>query len=294
MKPMNTLPTFHFPADLSPSPTMRAAFDEAGAIILKGFATPEECAALKRRAYDLIDDFDIDAHRTVFSTTTQRHAEDEYFLNSGGNISFFLEEEACGADGELKRPKRESINKIGHALHDLDPVFAAFSHSRKMEAAARGIGFVDPLLLQSMVIMKPPGIGGEVTCHQDSTFLYTEPETCVGFWLAIDEATEENGCMEFIPGEHKGPLRRLFRRKEGGGTEMVELSDDPYPEERRVAAPAKIGDLVIFSGRAPHMSRANRSAKPRMAYTLHMIERAAHYPAFNWLQRPKERPPGGF
>ncbi len=288
-----SLPSFLFGADHSFAPSLRAAFDETGIVILRNFATPEECAALKQRAFDLIDGFDIDAHRTVFSTTTQAHAEDAYFLNSGGAISFFLEEEAYGADGRLKRPKRESINKIGHALHDLDPVFSAFSRSRKMEAAARAVGFDDPLLLQSMVIMKPPSIGGEVTCHQDSTFLYTEPETCVGFWLAIDAATLQNGCMAFIPGEHKGPLRRLFRRK-NGGTEMVELSDAPYPEDRRVAAPAAIGDLVIFSGRAPHMSRANRSQNPRMAYTLHMIEAGAHYPNDNWLQRPAGMPLRGF
>ncbi len=268
---MTALPAFAPSAD---SVDVRSAFEVAGVIILKGFATAAECAALKQRAFELIDGFDIDAHRTVFSTRSQAHAEDEYFLNSGGAISFFLEEEAYGADGRLKRPKRESINKIGHAIHDLDPVYSAFSHSGKMEAAARGIGFETPLLLQSMAIMKPPSIGGEVTCHQDSTFLKTEPETCVGFWLAIDEATLENGCMEFIPGEHKAPLRQLFRRKPGGGTEMIRLSDAPYPEERRVAAPANVGDLVVFSGRAPHMSRANRSDRPRMAYTLHMIERA--------------------
>ncbi len=291
---MSLLPAFRFPADQNFTPEMRAAFKETGVIILRNFASAEECARLKERAYQLIDDFDIDAHRTVFSTTTQTHAEDEYFLSSGGNVSFFLEEEAYGADGKLKRPKRESINKIGHAMHDLDPVFSAFSHSKKMEAAARGVGFEDPLLLQSMVIMKPPSIGGEVTCHQDSTFLMTEPETCIGFWLAIDQATLENGCMEFIPSEHKGPLRRLFRRKERGGAEMVELSDAPYPEERRIAAPAGVGDLVIFSGRAPHMSRANRSTKSRMAYTLHIIEAGAHYPATNWLQRPKEMPLKGF
>ncbi len=288
------LPSFRFPDAIAASAELRAAFADAGVVILRGFASPEECAALKRRAFELIDDFDIDAHRTVFSTTTQAHAEDEYFLDSGGAISFFLEEEAYGADGRLRRAKRESVNKIGHALHDLDPVYAAFSHSERMAAAARAVGFDDPLLLQSMVIMKPPGIGGEVTCHQDSTFLMTEPETCVGFWVAIDEATLENGCMEFIPGEHRGPLRRLFRRKAEGGTEMIALADDPYPEERRVAAPAAIGDLVIFSGRAPHMSRANRSDRPRMAYTLHMIERAAHYPKDNWLQRPAGMPLKGF
>jgi len=276
------------------SPGLREAFDEAGVVIVRGFATVEECAALKARALALIDDFDIDAHRTIFSTTTQSHAADDYFLSSGDRIRVFLEEEAFDGAGRLTRAKREAVNKIGHALHDLDPVFAAFSRSQKMKAAADAVGFRDPRLLQSMVIMKPPGIGGEVTCHQDSTFLFTEPESCVGFWVALDEATLENGCMEFIPGDHRGPLRRLFRRTPDGGTEMVTLDAAPYPEERRVAAPAAVGDLVIFSGRAPHLSRANRSARPRMAYTLHLIEAGARYPEWNWLQRGASAPLRGF
>ncbi|MEZ5919796.1 MAG: phytanoyl-CoA dioxygenase family protein [Parvularculaceae bacterium] len=268
----------------------KSAFVRDGVVVIRGFASADECAALKAQARKIIEGFDFGAHRTVFSTTTQSHAADDYFLSSGGEIRCFLEEGVVNEEGGLLVSKDAAVNKIGHALHDLDPVFSAFSRSQKMRAVAESVGgFQDPLLLQSMVIVKAPKTGGEVTCHQDSTFLYTEPESCVGFWLALDEATNENGCLEFIAGDPEAPLRRIFRRA-GAGTEMEVLTEEPYPEEQRVAVPAKIGDLVIFSGRTPHMSRANRSSLPRMAYTLHLIERTAHYPEWNWLQRPREMP----
>ena len=56
---------------------------------------------------------------------------------------------------------------------------------------------------------------GEVVCHQDSTFLYTEPETAVGFWVALEDATIENGCLQVASGGHKGPLRKLFTKENG-------------------------------------------------------------------------------
>jgi phytanoyl-CoA hydroxylase len=292
---MTGVPSFSFASAVAENAAeFRAAFDETGVVILRSFASVEACAALKARAFALVDEFDIDAHHTIFSTKTQAHAADDYFLSSGDKIRFFLEEESYDASGRLTVPKRHAVNKIGHCLHDLDPVFAAFSRSPAMQAAAKAAGFRSPSLLQSMLIFKSPGIGGEVTCHQDSTFLYTEPDSCVGFWVALDAATVENGCMEFIPGEHKGPLRRLFRRKECGGAEMVLLDDRPYKEEFRIAAPAGVGDLVVFAGRTPHLSRANRSARPRAAYTLHMIEADAHYPGWNWLQRGADMPLKGY
>src|SRR5207249_1857825 len=86
-----------------------------------------------------------------------------------------FEEDAFNPDGTLKQSKEQSINKIGHALHDLDPVFDQFSRTTDIEQLVRDLGFDDPLLLQSMYIFKQPRIGGEVTCHQDATFIYTEP-----------------------------------------------------------------------------------------------------------------------
>lgn len=48
-----------------------------------------------------------------------------------------------------------------------------------------------------------PGIGGEVVPHQDNSFLYTEPTTCTGLWLALEDATITNGCLWAIPGSQK-------------------------------------------------------------------------------------------
>jgi phytanoyl-CoA hydroxylase len=183
---------------------------------------------------------------------------------------------------------------MGHAMHDLDAVFDVFSRTTKLAVAVQAIGFDDPAILQSMYIFKPPNIGGEVVCHQDSTYIYTEPESCVGFWFALEDATLENGCMQFIPGAHKLPLKKRNYRK-GDGKLITEVLDDtPWPEERKVAAEAETGTLVIFDGRAPHLSAANRSSKSRHAYTLHVIDRNSRYPAENWLQRGDDLPLRGF
>ncbi|MEC8109995.1 MAG: phytanoyl-CoA dioxygenase family protein, partial [Pseudomonadota bacterium] len=203
---------------------MAAAWERDGYLVLDGFVSPEDVARMRARADSLIKDFDIEAHRVVFSAKGQSHAASDYFMKSAANISFFLEEEAVDEDGRLLKDKGRAINKIGHALHDLDPVFADISHNADFEALSRGIGMADPLLLQSMVICKQPYIGGEVNTHQDSTFIYTEPETCTGFWLALEDAIIENGCMWAAPGGHKGGLRHRFMR-DGDGMKMITLEE---------------------------------------------------------------------
>ncbi len=269
-------------------------FREAGVLVLRDFVEVAACEELQRRALELVDQFDPAEIRSVFSTTDQEQLDDSYFIESGDKIRFFLEKDAYDENNELRGPKEHCLNKMGHAMHDLDPVFDAFSHRPELAEVARRIGFRDPAILQSMYIFKPPRIGGEVVCHQDSTYIYTEPESCVGFWFALEDATIENGCMEFIPGAHKGPLRaRNYRRADGSLVTEV-LDATPWPEDQRVPVEARAGSLVIFDGRTPHLSAANRSSKSRHAYTLHVIDRTCHYPAENWLQRGADMPLRGF
>lgn len=290
----DALPSFDAPTGGRLSDEMLAAYRDAGLVILEGFVPVEECDALRERALELVDAFDPGEVQSVFSTTKQSQLDDRYFIESGDKIRFFLEEGAWDESGELRQAKEHSLNKIGHAMHDLDPVFDRFSRTPDLAEAARRIGFENPAIIQSMYIFKPPRIGGEVICHQDSTYIYTEPESCVGFWFALEDATVENGCMYFIPGAHRGPLRHRNHRLSDGKLRTDVLVDEPWPEHLRLPAEAPAGTLVIFNGRAPHMSCENRSAKSRHAYTLHVIDRCCHYPAENWLQRSPDLPLRGF
>lgn len=273
---------------------MRAAFDDAGVLILRDFVTEDSCAALRQRASEMVDEFDPASVSTVFSTKTDEHQADDYFAGSGDKIRFFLEDNAFDESGELRQGKENCLNKMGHALHDLDPAFDAFSRTPDLAQAVRDIGFQDPAIIQSMYIFKPPHIGGEVVCHQDSAYIYTEPESCVGFWFALEDATIENGCMYFIPGGHKSPLRKRNHRFADGSINDEILDETPYPIHLKLPAEAPAGTLVIFDGRAPHLSAPNTSSKSRHAYTLHVIDRACRYPDDNWLQRNDELPLRGF
>src|SRR5262249_19809299 len=146
-----------------------------GFLVLEGSADKDECDRLRMRAAEMVQEFDPAEVVSIFSTHEQNRTTDEYFLTSGDKIRFFFEENAFNPDGKRSIEKKKSNNNIGHALHDLDPVFERFSRSQKIKDIATAIGMTNPLLLQSMYIFKQPNIGGEVTCHQDSTFLYTDP-----------------------------------------------------------------------------------------------------------------------
>ena len=291
---IDAIPTFRAPESGNLTAEMLSEYEAAGVLVLEDFMPVDECRRLRERMLELIDDFDPTSVRHVFSAMEQTQLGDKYFEESGDKIRFFFEQDAFDNDGQLKQPREHSLNKVGHAMHDLDPVFDAFSRTPELAAVVGSLDYEDPVLLQSMYIFKPPRIGGEVYCHQDSTFLYTDPESCTGFWFALEDATIENGCMHFIPGAHKGPLKELHYRGDDGKMTFKTLDETPWPEGATVPAEAKAGTLVIFDGRAPHMSGPNLSDKSRHAYTLHVIDRNSRYPAENWLQRSADLPLRGF
>jgi len=292
--PDQILPTFQAPDDGILTTDMVSSYHETGVIVLEEFVSVEDCQALKRQALALVEAFDPNDVRSVFSSKKQTQQDDRYFIESGDKIRFFLEDDAFDNSGILRQSKENSLNKIGHAMHDLDPVFDRFSHTPELAAITGSLGLIDPAIIQSMYIFKPPKIGGEVVCHQDSTYIYTEPESCVGFWFAIEDSTIDNGCMHFIPGGHRLPLKQRNYRVGEFETVTEVLDAEPWPEHLKEPAEAAAGTLVVFNGRAPHLSGPNLSDRSRHAYTLHVIDQNCHYPEDNWLQRSPDLPLRGF
>ena len=266
-----------------------SSFRSDGFLVVPDFVPAERCLALRERAMQLAKQHvPSPEEATIFTADGKpQHASDDYFLSSGEQIRCFFEKDAFDANGRLRSESHLSLNKLGHAMHDLDPVFDSFSRTPELAAIAHDIGMSDPLLLQSMYIFKQAHIGGEVTCHTDHTYLWTEPRSVVGFWFAIDDATKENGCMWAVPGGHKWPVRSRSRLNESRTTTVTDVLDpEPYPLDDLVCLEAKRGTLVLLDGAVPHLSAANTSDKPRHAYTIHAIDGAANYLDDNWLQRP--------
>jgi phytanoyl-CoA hydroxylase len=269
-------------------------YRDDGFLVVPGFVTAAACAELREAAEAIVDDWVPTAQRTVFTTDEQARVSNDEFLACGSGIWCFFELDAFDADGRPTTSKALSINKIGHAMHDLHPVFRRFSYTADLAAVASDVGMTDPLALQSMYIFKQPHIGGEVGCHQDATFLYTDPVTVTGFWFAIEDATLDNGCLWAAPGGHRTSLRTLFKRAAppGAGTEFEVLDSTPLPSPPHDLVPLEVpaGTLVVLHGLLPHWSDVNRSPRSRHAYSLHCIDAAARYPWWNWLQRPADRP----
>ena len=270
------------------------SFRENGFLVLPDFVPEEKCLELKARALEIVNETDPSEIASTFSTTEQSHTQDEYFLESASSVKCFFEKDALDENGELKVEPERAINKIGHAQHDLDAAFESFSYTPELAALAEALGYACPLALQAMYIFKAPGTGGEVVAHTDHPFLWTEPKSVTGLWFAIDDATEENGCLWVMPGGHKTePIRSRFKRNDKGGTVTEIYDDTPYDLEKFIPMPARRGTLILLDGNLPHKSDHNYSDKTRHAYTLHIIEGdpdRAEYPNDNWLLRDAGMP----
>ena len=167
----------------------------------------KQCDTLKKRAFYLVNK-DKSKKVTGFSLKKNNHHSSDNFISSAYKINSFYEDSMINKDGTFKDKKINCISKLGHCLHDLDKVFKKYSYYYKIKKLMKLVNLNNPILNQSSYIFKQPFIGGEYLWHQDSTYLLTNPLSCVAFWVAIDNANKKNGCLIVKPGSHKEKIRK--------------------------------------------------------------------------------------
>ena len=272
--------------------TQVASFEKQGYLLVKNYASNEEVKSLKKRIHQIIETLHIEQVK-IFTTENQAQHLDEYFLNSADKIRCFFEEKAFDKNGQIQVNIQQAINKIGHALHDRDRVFEAFSYSNNFYQITQDLSIAKPSIIQSQYIFKQANIGAKVNPHMDSTFLLTQPHSCIGIWVALEDSCVENGCLCAIPSSHKtyGLGKQYVKALDNTGTKFVELQKAAIPEKdwelsKMIPLEAKKGDLILLHGELVHASYPNRSSYSRHSYILHIVDQNATWSPHNWLQRP--------
>lgn len=147
-----------------------------------------------------------------------------------------------------------------------DPRLDVFGEDVKMLNILTQIMGESPKLFANQAMLKPPGIGREKPWHQDHAYFNLPLDTCiVSAWVALDQATPENGCMRVIPGSHlDGPVVHFNRRD-------WQICDTDIARNRVIAVPLEPGGVLLWHGRLHHGTPANLSEKRRRALQLHYV-----------------------
>ncbi|HNC24413.1 MAG TPA: phytanoyl-CoA dioxygenase family protein [Opitutaceae bacterium] len=162
--------------------------------------------------------------------------------------------------------RQDAVRKIGDFV-EFDARLKALSHhpalQKVLQALLHGAA---PQLFQDMALIKPPRLGREKPWHQDKAYFEYPLETpVVGVWIALDEATVENGCMQILPGRHKeGPLLHFQRRD-------WQICDNTILGTKSLAVPLKPGGILLFDGMLPHGTPHNSSPNRRRALQYHYL-----------------------
>ena len=159
--------------------------------------------------------------------------------------------------------RRDIIRKIASFV-EYEPRLKAISGHEGMIAVVQRLIEAMPKLFQDMGLIKPPHIGSEKPWHQDCAYFNLPLDTpVVAAWIALDEATPENGCMHIIPGSHQeGPMVHFNRRD-------WQICDTHVPVDREVMVPLKAGGCLLWHGLLHHGTPANRSNLRRRALQFH-------------------------
>ena len=124
--------------------------------------------------------------------------------------------------------------------------------------------------MQSMLFIKPPRFPGQAW-HQDEVYIPTRDRSLTGAWMALDDATVENGCLWALPGSHRTGYLYSQRKHDNPLEFDGALESYGFEDKNEVPVECATGDVVFFNGYLLHRSRKNRSTRFRRVLVNHYM-----------------------
>ena len=207
--------------------------------------------------HDLLAADEIDWYRAVY----------ERFLS--GAIDVGRRRSDLGAGALPQRPGVENITQILWPSASMPELLASPAYERAL-AVAREILGDDAAFDFDMLIDKAPGTLTPTPWHQDCAYWIDLPDRrAASCWIALDDATVDNGCMWFVPGSHRRPMRPHRSAGRGGGALECDAS-----EAEGTPVPLAAGSCTLHHGGTLHYSRGNSARARRRALILNFRPRA--------------------
>ncbi|XP_022279460.1 phytanoyl-CoA dioxygenase domain-containing protein 1 isoform X4 [Canis lupus baileyi] len=282
------------------SPSQLQKFQEDGFLVLEGFLSADECVAMQQRIGELVADMDVPLHcRIEFSTQEEEQLRSQ-----------------VGVRGRARKTISLAVaTRFDSSLRKAFSTRKEISWSLQRNPSIKLATLCMPTTLSSDMSHTLPryrpwpkvwasrcpwwcractSSSNLTLVVKDSTFLYTEPlGRVLGIWIALEDATLENGCLWFIPGSHTGGVsRRMVRAFAGLKLNTRFLGSEPvWDDSLFVPTPVQRGALILIHGEVVHKSEQNLSDRSRHAYTFHLMESlGTMWSPENWLQPTAELP----
>jgi len=253
LRPMTSPLHFLPPQDLE-------TFTRDGFIVVNDLLSSKQVEAVKDAFHDIVRTYGPDRDRAELRQSTDGRAEFHKL-----NEPFFFQLEK-GVEPTVDDPEAMELQVRKFMWFEKEaPIFEEIlGPESRMQEIVRSLIDDDPLLFQSMALIKPPKIGSTKPWHQDNAYFSVKPlESTCGVWIAIDEATVQNGCMHMLRGQHKaGAFRHEHKRDCEINVRKLDLST-------LAPVPLQPGGALFFSGMIPHETPPNRSDKRRRALQFH-------------------------
>ena len=155
-----------------------------------------------------------------------------------------------------------------------------------------------PTVVQTKAVLKPAKTGSRVPPHTDDQYIFTKPISGLALWIALDDASKTNGCVEVVEGSHT--LFQPGQKFADDGNGTISWVREPIPESENASIPfpyskkelevlkwtaieSKSGDCLIMHPKLLHSSAPNTSAVARRALTLHLVDGACEWDERNWI-----------